>query len=611
MLKRVTMLIAIATFTLTLNACGFFGDAIDEAIEELDYLDGSIESAPELPEEVNGVEVEWSSSDSFTLHPDGFFNPPAPGREAKLVELEATLDDGATTREETFEAEVRPRGETTLEEATTLPFENLANEFTPEDGDLDLYYPEDGGTPYVEAVETLELLEGAIRTESLEIDAEADTLNVVYEEEYDEDSPYEDVRFELTLDAADDTLSLNRFGFFGAIAEETETDFGEGLETIDYEEEREDGVEIDLGKYRLDMRSEEEGFLLPFNLANLLFSGGMYDLYYNGEAIYGIDTYQIMDDEGLAPLYDSPYDGEELPTEIRRDTVNHLALTFDHFYGLQEDLDIEAYTEYLVDFIPGLDGEAKTHYDTLHEYALSKDDPHTSFVMGGPYQSTYQPPELTLQDLGERTRAFNERLGGLQVHCMGMPDSETTENVGFLRFDGFDEDTPDLVEEYLDDFEDEGVDAVVLDLTCNTGGVMGAVYQILGFMTDEPIQSHSINRGDGAKTTTTYTSENEAYDFEWYIATSAGTYSAGNYLAANAQDANLATVIGEASQGGAASVTTNITPSGGVLVMSSDSLLADSNHNSLEIGIEPDISLPPAELDQTMPFVDAIAEDLE
>lgn len=593
-------LIVLSLTAIMLGGCGIFnGIAIDDAIETID-LDEPIESAPELPESIDNVDIEWTSSDKSVLHPEGFYNPPTHRRDAVTVTLEATFTHAFSEREKTYEVTVLPAQEPLLGDKETIPFEDVADEFDLEDTSIDIRRPEDGEKPYVEFHETLDLLEGAIRTDDITINDDEESITLTYGVEDPEEGDEES--YDITFDFAANDIHLSRFDLLDAIAEETETDFGEGLSVTDYEETLDEGVRIDLDDYRFHL-IEDEGHYLPLSIANLFLSGGMFDLYYQGDTIYGVDTYQISGGEipGMTP---SPYEGDALPESIARDTINHLALTFDYFYGLKADLGIEDYYTYLEDFIPEL-LSSETHDEALHEFTLSKDDPHTSYISSSHY-TDFTPPQLTLDDLGERTRAFNEAMIALDNHCRAMPDSEIQGSTGFIRLSSFDEDTPDLVEDALETFTEEDVTDVVIDLTCNTGGVMGSAFRIMGYMSDEPIRFHNAHVDGHLKSTTTYTSEAEAYDFDFFIATSQVTYSAANYLAASAQEEGIATIVGAPTQGGAASITSNITPSGAILLMSSRSLMSDSDYQSLEMGIAPDISVPQNDLKDPDALIEAI-----
>ncbi len=610
-MKRISTTFLLGLILTLIVACGGVDDEtrIEDALSELDYLEEDHEEAPDFPDGIGGVDIEWRFFDKHILHPEGFLNRPVASGGEEEVTVEATLTYNDTTREESFSLSILPRAPLNVEGMESVPLEDLANEYTVKGDAMDIYTMEDLATPYVDVLDFLKTLDGAIRYEELEFEENEDTLTIYYEETFEEDEEFDDELYEMTLDFEENTLRVNRYGFFASLSEETETDFGEGLEVVDYEVELQDDVVIDLSDYRFELH-DDDAYLMPFHLANLLFSGNMFDAYYNGEKVFGVDTYQIMDNIGLHVLNDSYWNDETMHKDMRYDTFNHLALSFDHFYGLKEDYEVESYYEEFLPYFEDIMSEdATTHYDALFDLALDADDPHTSYVRSGPFDPHHSPTVDQLEQLGERTRAFNEFMISHMEHCGMMPEKDTHNNLGVIRLDGFDEDTPGLVEEYLDAFEDDAeIDSVVFDFTCNTGGVLGAVYQIVGFMTDENIEHYSRNAGDGSQSVLTYTSENEAYDFEFYIKTSPATYSAANFMVSIAKDMDIATIVGTSSQGGAASVTTNITPAGSIFVMSSDNILTNMDHESIELGLSPHIELSENDLDSNLALYEAIRD---
>jgi C-terminal processing protease CtpA/Prc len=107
------------------------------------------------------------------------------------------------------------------------------------------------------------------------------------------------------------------------------------------------------------------------------------------------------------------------------------------------------------------------------------------------------------------------------------------------------------------------------------------------------MEYYSLNAGDGLKSKSTFTSENTTEgDYEWFILTSPVTYSAANLFASMARDMGLATIIGQQSSGGAASVKIMIMPNGTVIRISSPNIIANSNFESIEFGIPVDIAIP-------------------
>ncbi|MFW5892971.1 MAG: S41 family peptidase [Bacillota bacterium] len=497
-------------------------------------------------------------------------------------------------------------------ETQSVSFEDLSDEYDVEDSELDLHYNEDG-IPYVDIEAFIDLLDGAIMTEEIETDHEDGIFHMTYtlEAGESEEDIYEDTTLEFELDVEENTVTVNRLAFFNGMSEETKTDYGEHLEVADYEESVEDPLTIDLSDYGIRAWEEDGDIRLPFNIANLFLSGSMYDVYYNGETLYGIDTYQLMDDSELGDrLNDSDLNDEDIPDPIKDHTLDYLALSFDYFYGLKAMNDVETYYDELSDFEDDLDGSDTDHYRAIFDYAFAHDDIHTSPVVSGYYEDNLSF-QASLDDLGTRTSTYYEAYYDetLSAHCESGGEVVYNEDgsKAMFKVDSFDEDTLDDFDDTMQSIDDEGgVEDVVIDLSCNGGGVIGTMIQMLGYMSDDPIDFHSKNVTDGSTSKTTYDVDIEARDYDFHLVTSPLTFSAANSMVSIAKENDLASIVGQPSSGGASSVMTNITPSGSILVMSSPEVMTDSNFDSIENGIAPDVEIDLQDIPDSDEIFDAL-----
>src|SRR5690606_24633008 len=92
------------------------------------------------------------------------------------------------------------------------------------------------------------------------------------------------------------------------------------------------------------------------------------------------------------------------------------------------------------------------------------------------------------------------------------------------------------------------VENIVVDLSYNTGGNLGALLRVLGYMTEMPIEMSYMNPTDGSNVTYFVDVETEAYDeVNWFIMTSKVTFSAANLMTSIAQHMGFATIIGTQS----------------------------------------------------------------
>lgn len=580
--------------------------AVIDVISETGWAGETVEDSLPFPETENGVAFEWTSSDPAIITQLGEVQPPLSEDGDQSVELiaETTYED--IEKSFSFEVYVEAEPPRQIVEARTLGFENLADEYHLDSTDIDIFYTDDKSLPYVDLTEFLNLLDGgeskgAIHFDELDCEEEDNTVTFTYEAEAEDDvedldtnDEDETVEYTFTIDFDTNEAVVSHADFFSAFQAPTETDFGEDLNVVDYEQEFEDPVTFDLTQYRLPLFIEEDRHLLPLHVANLFLSGSMFDVYYNGDDLYGIDTYQLMDDDDLEDtLRQSGYNREDMPEHLQKATYDYLAFSFDYYYGLKEDQGVDTY--YNIFEREEFTAEDRDHYDNLFDLAYDMDDLHTDFIMAGPFDPDYSRA-LDIDDFGPRGQNFYNTMWETLPEEFCEPDGIVYMDEGRVAripLLGFDEDTPDAFADYLDEIDEKGtVEEIIVDLSCNTGGVMGGMIQTIGYMTDEDIPINQLNTLDQSTSTVYYESDVEARDdYEWHVLVSPVTYSAANVMAQIVQEMEIATVVGERPTGGASSITTNLTPSGAILLMSSPSVFTDEHYDSIEFGVEVDAEI--------------------
>lgn len=552
-----------------------------------------------LQRSIHGRSIQWQTSSPNLVSRGGYVSLPLASEGPQEVTLTArfTVAGEETVLEYTFD--VVPRDSFAVTSSVNVPFTNLADEYIVEDGFIDVFYVNDRALPYVDIESFIWLIEGAIVSSDLIIEYGENSITVKYEviyepEEGEEESLYDDIIFEFTADFEANTVTVNRFGFFSSIAQATQTDFGSDLYTIDYIYNESDPVVFDLTYYSFELLRDEDNFLMPLHLANLFFTGSMFDVYYNHDSIYGVDTYQISTPSIQNTLNSSSKNGELMSRDLLEDTFNFLVFTFDHFFGLRIAEDVESYYNRFEGRRGSLMNESdmNAHYTAVMRTAYDLDDLHTSHSLVGYYMSMGNfNSQVQFSWFGQRTTHFYDALDELRSSCLNDDvNFYEDDKVAIVTVSGFNVDTPDTFKEHLEEAEARGAEKVIVDLSCNTGGIIGTMLQVIGYMTDEPIAYHSINAGDGSTSSSFIGTENEAFDFEWYVLTSPVTYSAANLMTSIVKDMGIAQIIGMQSSGGASSITTNILPSGTILIMSSPTVLANENYESIEFGIPVDRS---------------------
>lgn len=562
----------------------------------------------------NGTSISWTTSRPDIISNRGAFIELPYGASPVNVELTARVSYGGLSANKVFDVEVLPPEEVVLSEVIQLPFVNTSEEYlVVNQPQIDVYFAESGTVPFMDITDFLSMVDGAINFSLLDIKGIGDQLEISYRlaDVDDNNQPiYWD--YSASLDFAANTITVDDFSFFGNYVRSTETNFSDGLVFLGGIGLNARTVTIPLGDYRVDLVRKNNLYLAPISILNLLFLHSLYyDVYFNGDTLYGFDTFSALDSESpvLNQIRTSSFNTATMARDLRQSTYHFLALAFDYFYGLKTDKSITTFYDVLVPYMDRiLTGNDRNLYAGLFSFVYGLDDLHSWFESPGYFESpSYSLSISSLGQLGTNTQAFYQGLWAKEDQieaAFGVgnmpPDFRLLDNdtiaVIFIR--GFNVDTPDFVNNILKDLPST-VESVILDLSFNTGGNVGAVIRLFGYMTEEPIQLSSMNPADGSAATYFYESEYEAYDFDWYIMTSSVTFSAANLMASMAKEMGVAKVIGTKSSGGAASIGVFVTPDGSILLRSTNNVFAkvsvDGNNNrtysSIEAGVPIDFGL--------------------
>jgi len=540
-----------------------------------------------------GSSIVWTCSDQRIISAKGYVNRPAFLEGDVVVTLTATLTLGEFTETRDFEVTVLKEDENFVSSILSLPFENLAEEYIVPAGFIDIYYMNNTQLPYVDIQEFINLLSGAIVSSEISVIGNGDLLEVSYVLAGGEGE--DDYTMLMTYDFTNNTMSVNDFGFFDSLSESTQTDFGNGLDVIDYVFTDPSVVSVDFDDYDFDIVYEGGKYLIPFHFANLYYSGGMFDAYYNGDKVYGVDTYQLMDSDAIAPtVIDSSFNGKTMDASIREATYDFLAYAFDYFYGLKDLRGVDTYYDELGDYYTKMVTRTdRNAYSAVFDFVYDTDDLHTSHITPGYYETFYEL-SLAWEDLGPNTEEYYNAYYEIDAVCNGRQGYRILDDgkIAVVFIGGFEAETPEEVGTMLAEIQALGtVESIVIDLACNGGGNLGATIQIIGYMTDEPIPISQISTTDGASVTWYYTTANAAIDVDWYILTSPVTFSAANLMTSIAKDMGIATIIGQDSSGGACSITAISLPDGSAILVSSTGMLTDTAYNSIEYGIRVNLAM--------------------
>jgi hypothetical protein len=582
----------------------------------------------------NGTNFKWVIDQPHLISEDGQVNLAGYGSGGQLTNIELIASYNGVTQSFYFETIVAESDAPTVTSSLSYPFYNLAEEYTVEDGTIDLYFVNNQDIPFVDVESFITLLDGAIESVADEpveitgddgelymavyymevIEGDPGIITVRYTQVYSQDDIVQETYvYEATLDFNENSYYSVNFDFYESLGAQTSTDFGQGLSFGDSIVTEGTGLEISFNDYRIDLieyeEEQEQKYLMPIYLANLLFVGGVYyDVYFNGDALYGVDSYQLLDgDTVVDTISESSFNDDDISLAMKAATYDYLALIFDHFYGLKDVNGIDTYynvfDEYAEDIIFGRDFN---HYKNIYDLTYDLDDLHTYHILSGFYSSPDFGFEYTsLGDFGPRTAGYYQANWAVEDAIEanfpgGVPQFRTTPDGKTLivPINSFTVDTPTDFNKAIELalLEYPNIENVVVDITNNGGGNVGAVWRTLGYMTDDVIYYHSQNPTDGSAVTYQIFDEYVAYDFNWFILTSKVTFSAANLMAATAKEQGIATVIGLKSSGGASSISGTVLPTGDVIFISSTNVIStrdtEGDYISVEYGVDPDILFP-------------------
>jgi hypothetical protein len=369
----------------------------------------------------------------------------------------------------------------------------------------------------------------------------------------------------------------------------------------------------------MQLYRHEDKYLVPFHLANLFLSGSVYDVYFNGDRIFGQDTYGFRD--ARSRFNRSSLNSEDMPYDLKEMSYHYMAFMMNYFFGLQSDFGIDDFYDVLenhqLNWFGGELSRTTTHYRTILDIVLDLDDLHTTHQMNGPYITTAFYDTQTFR-YRSRSQFFRNTYNILfDTNFCKLDDFRVQyldeEKVAIIHLDGFNDTATQFMKNAMEEIDAKStVEKIVVNLACNTGGIIGTAWQILGYLTDEPMEYFSQNAGDGLQAKSTFTSENTTEgDYEWFVLTSPVTYSAANLFASMAKDMGLATIIGTQSTGGAASIKPMIMPNGTVIFISSPNILSNSKFESIEFGIPVDVEIAVNILSNDSLNIQAVLDALE
>ncbi len=451
---------------------------------------------------------------------------------------------------------------------------DLSEDITYDKAFLDVYYINNNNAiPYVDLYEYLSFCN--IILQDYELHYEGDIITISYD--------IYGMNFYIKFNKETNVIYINDTEYFYAIS-----DYGEHYhdsKVTYYDGGSENFISdftIDLDDYDIEIVNDHNQVLFPLQIADMFFSGEAGSFYNMSDKLYFYN-----DEEGLKTITESFVETDIAFSDIKDYNTNFIALYMDIFYGLKETQGVDSFQEALNDYELDQQTDFTSYHQTLERFVADMDDLHTHFISFGYHDQDYIMDEILTED--DKLYSFLETYN--QLSCSLREEELAVHNYyqyTVLEVNNFTENTSDLLDQlYIDN------DTLILDLSCNTGGLLEASIELLYLFTPQSRVYVNLDN-DFTKEIIDIEAtrrQTEKLDVSLYVLTSNVTYSAGNFVASYIKDYDLGVLLGQDTYGGGHAIQYMAMPDGSVLVSSSHTTILDRNRQSIEDGIKVDYEL--------------------
>lgn len=514
-------------------------------------------------------------------------------------------------------------------------FKNYEKGFDIKADKLNTYYIDGGKTLYIRVDEFLNDLDGLFKSDKYNyyMTPMSSRYNVTWNSS---------ATYRMTIDYKKETISFNFFTFFNNTYSLSTTNYSYGLNIKD-QTARGGGETRFYLKGLFDLHEYKDTVYIPFSLANVLFcSQNYYNIYFNGDSFAGcyID-YSNYSEDIQNEIKTSSLNNQIADLDLRTENYNLLLFLLNNFYGIGSINGTTNYDNLIPDYIKNelLSTDAETIADGYKDLTYYLDDPHTSFnnvsfYSSPDYQFKYDSSKFNTRiKTLTSTRAELKNLYGSNDNILYYDD---TALIHFLDFKTgtknqiYDEnnnvlptaknyDSYYFMKDAMNQIEAHGnIKNVIMDISQSPGGNLGALYRVLGFLTNRNLMSSFYyDFGDILISETvqldtnldnSYADDDSYSNYNWSILTSNFTYSAANSLTSMAKKIGIKQ-IGEKTGGGACAILPTVLLDGASLYMSGPSRTVNgtstTTYTEIEYGIQPDVTIERANF-YNMEYLDTL-----
>lgn len=502
-------------------------------------------------------------------------------------------------------------------ETKIIPFNELSGGYDIDDTNIKTYFPNGSSIPYIDVSDTISSLDGLFDSGSISVTLNT-LVNTFTVTKYYQGYPY----YKMYINYANDTIKMNDFDMINSLLKSiSTTSYNSYLTLKDYQFDETSGITFSLKDYGFDILYYQKKCLMPLFIFNTIFlSPNMYNLFYNGEEYYGYYGEISTSDEYYELIYKSNLNNMTQTVEEREYAYNSLCFVFDYYYGLKEDKKITKTSDYISKDNQALlkSTNANDNNIGLKQFILHDIDELHSRVdtlsMYSEYDNTFP---YYLDECGDRWKSYYSLRSTLQEYrgelsndvrikddtaIITLNSFKTGSNKYLYDEDGNVLDTAYLYDSYFQMKHDleiinnyKDVKNVIIDISLNGGGNIGAMIRVLGYLTNNNISLHYKDLINSQNQMISYhvdISNSINTNYKYYIHTSGNSFSAANFFTSIAKDMGIATIVGQTTGGGMCSVIPLVLGDGSAITISSYNTTRNNKYGSIEYGITPDIVIP-------------------
>lgn len=423
----------------------------------------------------------------------------------------------------------------------------------------------------------------------------------------------------IELNSKTDIVNVSNLDMYNFLEKEEEYEEDGVASKIDIKEEQltpeseiRKEYSFNLKEDNLDLIEYENDVYAPVALFNqLILPQSYFKVFYNGDELVGIDFGHASSDSSKFTGSNYYADNNIMTYDLKKFDYDFMGFVYKHFYGLEKHTvngktyhDYKKMLELQRDII--LNGDNQDFQDGIINVVDGLDDLHSFPVI---YETIYNTIQLG-GDLtpnkgahlfdNPRTKKYSkdqERFNKLleadkQNHSYDDLATAYTKDkkTAIITFYDFNDKTRDSIENLFKEIPST-VENVVFNLMNNQGGIVGVFYEIMGYITDKPFETYSVDKMTNRKYKLTIKSLVEKKNYKFYLFTSGVTFSSGNLMTKVFKDNKLGKIYGEKTGGGSSSIVPFLLQSGLYIAMSSKDNKTDSNFIDTEFGVEPDVNV--------------------